>query len=67
MLATIIATTLIDKAGRKPLMMTGSVLMTLFSLAIALMFGGNSGLILLFCVFGFVISFAFSMGPIPWI
>lgn len=67
MLATIIATTLIDKAGRKPLMMTGSILMTIFSLAIAMMFGGNSGMILLLCVFGFVISFAFSMGPIPWI
>ncbi|MFC6200625.1 sugar porter family MFS transporter [Lactiplantibacillus nangangensis] len=67
MLATIGATLMIDRAGRKKLLMVGAGLLTAWSAAIAYAFASGNGLLLLVSLFGFVISFAISMGPIPWI
>ena len=66
-MATVVGMYLIDTFGRKRLMEIGTGMMCVFALCISgSYFMGNSLLTLIF-VMAFTISFAFSMGPIPWI
>lgn len=66
-MATVVGMYLIDTFGRKRLMEIGTGMMCAFALCISgSYFMGNSLLTLIF-VMAFTISFAFSMGPIPWI
>jgi SP family xylose:H+ symportor-like MFS transporter len=65
---TLVAIYTVDRYGRKPLLMLGSVCMCLFMCILAVSFHThNLGLIALVCVLGFVASFAFSWGPITWV
>lgn len=67
LVATVVGMYLIDTFGRKRLMEIGTGMMCVFALCISgSYFMGNSLLTLIFVV-AFTISFAFSMGPIPWI
>jgi sugar porter (SP) family MFS transporter len=70
-LATIVALALIDRVGRRPLLLTGLVgmLVTLIVLAI-LIVGNQSGaspVVSLICVFVYIIAFAVSSGPVCWL
>lgn len=64
---TVVGMYLIDSAGRKKLMAVGSGLMVLFALGISFAYANNYQLLMLIFVMCFTASFAFSMGPIPWI
>ncbi|MGH9278463.1 MAG: MFS transporter, partial [Acidimicrobiales bacterium] len=76
-LATFIAIAFVDKFGRKPLLLTGlvgmSLSLTTLGFAFAALDGSTAagtpttlGIITLVCLVVFIASFAFSMGPIVW-
>lgn len=66
---TFLGMSLIDKVGRKALLMTGAVGMTLFLGLIAAGMTWNflGGFVLLACVVGFTASFACTMGVVIWV
>lgn len=77
---TLIAIAFVDKFGRKPLLILGSIGMTLTLGTLAGVFGsapldpagnptltGNAGLIALFAANLYVFCFGFSWGPIVWV
>ncbi|KAA8829721.1 MFS transporter [Bifidobacterium myosotis] len=67
LVATVIGMYLIDTFGRKRLMEVGASLMCLFALCISASYLTGRPLLTLIFVMAFTASFAFSMGPIPWI
>ncbi|WP_240542351.1 sugar porter family MFS transporter [Bifidobacterium felsineum] len=67
LVATVIGMYLIDMFGRKRLMEIGTGLMCIFAMCIAAAYAMGSSLLTLIFVMAFTASFAFSMGPIPWI
>ncbi|PTX64418.1 SP family arabinose:H+ symporter-like MFS transporter/SP family xylose:H+ symportor-like MFS transporter [Melghirimyces profundicolus] len=67
-LSTFIAVMTIDKFGRKSLLVAGSVGMAVFMTTVGVMIymqAINVGLLL--SIFGYIVCFAFSWGPIAWI
>ena len=71
-LATFIAIGLVDRAGRKPLLITGvlGMVVTLSILGLANATGAKTAsraAITVFCVAAYIVSFAFSLGPIVWL
>ena len=74
-LATFIAIWLVDREGRKPLLIAGvtGMIATLMVLGLAFQGGGagtgtgSLGYITVMCLAGYIISFAFSLGPIVWL
>ncbi len=67
-LFTIIAIYTVDRAGRKPLLLAGSALMTVFMFILGFAFFTNHmGIVSLIAVLGFVAAFAFSWGPVTWV
>ena len=67
-LFTFVAIWLVDRAGRKPLLIVGTLLQAVSLAWIGLLFArGESGTALLMGILGFVAAFAVAMGPIPWI
>jgi SP family arabinose:H+ symporter-like MFS transporter len=66
---TFVAIWLIDKAGRRTLLLWGvsSMIICLFGAGAAFHFELTSGPWLLLFILGFIASFACSLGPIPWI
>ena len=67
-LFTILAMALVDRAGRKPLLLFGSLGMTICLVAMgwAIMHENSSAWLLLF-VLAYIACFAFSVGPVTWI
>lgn len=65
----VISMFLIDKLGRKPLMVIGSIGMGISLLLLAVTFITNNfgGYFVLFCIIGFLASFGFSLGPVVWV
>ncbi|MBN9384454.1 MAG: sugar porter family MFS transporter [Chitinophagaceae bacterium] len=65
---TLLAMTVIDKFGRKKLLLIGSIGMTLFLGLTAYAFkqGAGGGLVLVYLV-GFIAFFAFSQGAVIWV
>jgi MFS transporter, SP family, xylose:H+ symportor len=65
---TVLAMTLVDRAGRKPLLLVGSTGMMgcLVAMGWAVM-GENPSAWLLLLVFTYIACFAFSVGPVTWI
>jgi SP family xylose:H+ symportor-like MFS transporter len=69
LLLTVVAMTMIDRFGRKTLMLVGSVGMTVFLALVAVafytrQFGGYNVLI---CLVGYIAFFAFSQGAVIWV
>ena len=60
---------LVDKIGRKPLMVMGSIGMGASLLLLTVTFITNNfhGYFVLFCIIGFLASFGFSLGPVVWV
>ena len=66
---TLLAMRLIDRTGRKPLMLAGSAGMgiALILLSGAFLLGRTEGFGILFCIMGYVASFSASLGPVVWV
>ena len=65
---TFVAIALVDKAGRRPLLLVGLALQVFFLGAVGWMFhSGIQGFGLLLSIVGFIAAFAMALGPIPWI
>jgi sugar porter (SP) family MFS transporter len=69
LLFTLLGMALIDKLGRKFLLMAGAVGMTIFLglIAAGMSFHFLGGFVLLACVVGFTASFACTMGVVIWV
>lgn len=69
MIFTILAILLIDKFGRKPLLLSGTLGMFISVIAIGFLFYFNraEGILLLSLLLVFIASFAFSLGPVVWV
>jgi MFS transporter, SP family, galactose:H+ symporter len=73
-LATFIAIWLVDRAGRKPLLIAGVLGMVTTLGVLGLAFrddagraAGNLGVITAVCLAAYIVFFAFSLGPIVWL
>jgi SP family arabinose:H+ symporter-like MFS transporter len=67
-LFTFIAIIFIDKIGRRKLLMTGSLFLTIDALALAFCFyAGAPGYVTLLLVLGFIAVYAATLGPITWV
>ena len=65
---TFVAIALVDKAGRRPLLLFGLVIQVLALGAVGFMFNsGVQGAGLLVAIVVFIGAFAMALGPIPWI
>jgi len=65
---TLVAIALVDRAGRRPLLLTGLATQVLALGAVGWMFhSGAGGLPLLLGILLFIAAFAMALGPIPWI
>jgi SP family arabinose:H+ symporter-like MFS transporter len=65
---TFVAIWLVDRAGRKPLLVVGTLVQVISLALVGVMFqSGQSGALLLASILAFVAAFAVAMGPIPWI
>lgn len=65
---TFVAIALVDKAGRRPLLIVGLVVQVLALAAVGLMFqAGFQGVGLQAAIIVFIAAFAMALGPIPWI
>ncbi len=66
-LATFIAIGFVDKWGRKPIMLAGYTLMATFMGLVALFMHLGWSIAAIACILVFIISFAFSAGPVVWV
>ncbi len=67
-LFTFVAIALVDKAGRRPLLLVGTAIQAAALGAVGWMFrSGGQGVGLLVCIVAFIAAFSMAMGPIPWI
>ena len=59
----------VDKVGRKPLMVIGSIGMSIAMTLLALTFitGHAKGYFVLACIMGYLAAFGFSLGPVVWV
>jgi len=65
---TLLALALIDRAGRRPLLLAGAAVQTAALGLVGLSFGSsNPGAGTLFAVLAYIAAFAVAMGPIPWV
>ena len=68
LLFTFVAIEAVDRAGRRALLIVGSVVQVLALAAVGTLFLlGIGGLWLLGCLILFIAAFASAMGPVPWI
>jgi MFS transporter, SP family, arabinose:H+ symporter len=68
LLFTFVAIALVDKAGRRPLLLIGLVIQVVALCCAAWMFHvGTNGKGLLIAILAFIAAFAMALGPIPWI
>lgn len=69
-LATIVAVVLVDRVGRRPLLLWGMGGMALSLAATGVLFASgpkNAGTLLLLCLLLYIVSFAIGMGPVFWL
>ena len=59
----------VDKIGRKPLMVIGSIGMSIAMTLLALTFisGHAKGYFVLICIMAYLAAFGFSLGPVVWV
>jgi len=63
---TMLAMATVDRVGRKPLLIVGSLGMIMFQFMLAAAFHWK-GYWVLICILGFIASFAFSQGTVIWV
>lgn len=68
-LFTLVALWLIDKTGRKPLLLGGTLCMTIFLSILSYCFYAQilEGPWIFLCLIGYIASFAATLGPITWV
>lgn len=65
---TFVAIALVDRAGRRPLLLVGLAAQVVALTTVGALFrGGAEGIGLLIGIVGFIAAFAMALGPIPWI
>jgi len=66
---SVISMFFVDKIGRKPLMIAGSIGMSvaMFLLATTFISGHAHGYFVLICIMGYLAAFGFSLGPVVWV
>jgi MFS transporter, SP family, xylose:H+ symportor len=68
MLFTIIAIYTVDRFGRKPLMITGAIIMAICMLSLGIsFFTKHTGIFALFFMLLYIAGFAMSWGPVTWV
>ena len=68
LLFTFVAIGLVDRIGRKPLLIAGTATQTLSLAMVGWVFHTHQqGPLLMVCVVGFIAAFAMAMGPISWL
>jgi SP family xylose:H+ symportor-like MFS transporter len=68
LLFTVLAIATVDRIGRKPLLITGALIMALAMLALSLLFNAHApALWALAAVITFMAGFALSWGPVTWV
>lgn len=68
LLFTLVAVSLVDKCGRRKLLLVGLTAQVIALTAVGWMFHTNiGGVPLLVAILGFIGAFALALGPIPWI
>ena len=69
-IGTIIAIVLLDRVGRRPLLLVGSVGMAVALVAMGAIFqagASNAGTLILISLLVYIVSFAIGMGPVFWL
>lgn len=64
--STIVSLILVDRMGRRPLLLIAEAGACIFSVLLIIGYVYNIGALLVVSVFGYVLSFAVGVGPIPW-
>lgn len=64
--STVASLFLIDRVGRRPLLMTAEIGACIFSILLVIGYVYSIGALLIVSVFGYVVSFAIGVGPVPW-
>ena len=66
---SVISMFFVDKIGRKPLLISGSIGMSIAMILLALTFitGHAQGYFVLICIMGYLAAFGFSLGPVVWV
>ena len=66
---TFVAISLIDRLGRKPLLIGGvtGMIISLTSIAVAFYFKKYEGYLILFLILTYIASFSASLGPVTWV
>jgi MFS family permease len=65
---TLVALALIDRLGRRPLLLAGAAVQTVALALVGLSFGSaHQGAGTLLAVLTYIAAFAIAMGPIPWV
>jgi SP family xylose:H+ symportor-like MFS transporter len=68
MLFTILAIFTVDRFGRRPLMITGALIMAISMLSLGFSFFGNyTGIIALIFMLTYIAGFSMSWGPVTWV
>jgi SP family arabinose:H+ symporter-like MFS transporter len=68
LLFTFVAVALIDRAGRRPLLLVGlAIQVAALGTVGALFLGGGDNMAVLLAILVFIAAFAMALGPIPWI
>jgi SP family arabinose:H+ symporter-like MFS transporter len=69
LLFTFLAISLIDRLGRKPLLIGGTIgmIISLTSIAVAFYLKKYEGYVILFFILTYIASFAASLGPVSWV
>jgi MFS family permease len=67
LIATLVAIAIIDKLGRRPLMLIAEAGTCIFSVLLVIGYKTNTPGLLVASVFLYVASFAVGIGPIPWL
>eukprot|EP01017_Pseudomicrothorax_dubius_P017114 TRINITY_DN1943_c0_g2_i1.p1 TRINITY_DN1943_c0_g2~~TRINITY_DN1943_c0_g2_i1.p1 ORF type:complete len:321 (-),score=80.27 TRINITY_DN1943_c0_g2_i1:112-1074(-) len=65
--ACFITSAIIDKAGRKIILLVGGVFVTFFLALLALFNHRGEADLARYCVLAYVLAFAISWGPVPWV
>jgi len=66
---TVLAIFLVDRIGRKKLMLTGTLLMAAFLFSLALTFNSDqvNGKLVFIFIMGFIATYAFTLAPVTWV